>query len=328
MKKAPQPAFDKAEYLLRLSESKTRLRSTLAHLVEWVGKLDENAARSVALLEQLTDMFPCRKGGEYVHLAYDIHTSAKRYATLGVSVKSTTARYDLARLPRAELIGLLAGFCSKSEAAIHAKAFEEFQRGQARIAALKFLGVEYKPSARKGPVLLRWLEELRAYGTACVPALQAAVDEFLSLSERLDEAIFEFNGSMGPARFRSIRCTYQLDDSDLLGPARPELKVVTSIHPLTKQRRYNTMTAFKGQLRKKRVVRRLTQALGREPSVVETKAALEKERDRKPTDLITQEVIKACYLGRHAPVVFEAQENLVTVMRPWAELRAQLQALL
>lgn len=321
-------AFDKDAYLERLAASKSQMRATLLQLLEWVDRLDVHAASSFTAIEPLVDLFPTHCRSQYFRIGYDIHTSAKRYGALGVSIKSSSMRGDLSRMSPAEIAHLLKRFCAADEARAHTKTFSQFNRFLERVAALRFLDVDFVPLGQGGAVLPRWFESIEQYGKNCRPALEASVNRFLDLTSQLDQAMFDFNAAMGPVRFRAIRCSYTIDDFELLGPSNPEIKVVTYTHPLTKQRRYSSVRDFKADLRRRRVRKALTAALGRPPEPMELQAGLEKERNKKPGPYITKEVIKACYMGRHAKIILEAQDNLVAVMQPWAVLRAQLQALL
>ena len=133
---------------------------------------------------------------------------------------------------------------------------------------------------------------------------------------------------MGKVRYRSIRCTYTLDDVDPLGPSDPGFKVVSSINPITNNRRYNRMADFKRALKKKQISKELRLDFGRDPSKEEIDLTLKSFRPRRESDWITTKVIKACHLGRLSTDVFETQKNIVAVMQPWNALRSQLQALL
>lgn len=254
--------------------------------------------------------------------------SPKRYGTLGVALRTDTMRSDLAKLSAAELAAALRPISGSPACRDHAAIFQRLVRFNRRLAALKFLGVEFEIPGGGGAVLPRWFEGLAAYGLKCRPLLEEKFIEFLNLSEALDEAIFEFNSTMGKVRYRSIRCTYTLDDVDLLGPSDPALKVVTSINPVTGRRHYNRMADFEKGLKRKQIGKDLRRDLGRTPSKDEVDSALKALRPRSETDWITTKVIKACRLGRSSTQVFETQKNLVAVMQPWTLLPSQLQALL
>jgi hypothetical protein len=321
-------AYDPDAYLERFKESRERMKATMTQTLDWVGRLDVMAATVFTSVEPMTQLFPAYWDSEYCRICYDIHASTKRYGALGVSIKSNRMRTDLGSLSQTELVRLLGKFSTATDAKSHAAEFSRFNQFVKRVSALRFLEVEFLQASRTGPVLPRWFDALQRYGHLCRPRLQDRFNTFLKMSADLDQAMFEFNAVMGRIRFRSIRCSYTIADHDLLGPSSPEMKVVTSIHPLTQHRRYNSMIDFKTDLRRKRVRKALTETLGRTPEKDEVKAAMLKARDKKPNSLITREVIKACCLGRHATQVFEAQENLVAVMQPWTDLREKLQALL
>lgn len=320
--------FDKAEYLTQLEAARNRLLATRELTFDWVNRLDEHAASAFIQIEPLVSLFPRKLPEGTYRLVFEIHTTPKRYGALGVSLRTESMRADLSKVGQTGFVKILGAHCSSAEAKSHAVAFQAFENFNARVAALKSFGVELEPLPVRGPVLPRWFDALHAYGLKCRPVLAAAFDRFVDLSLQLDEAMFEFNSTMGPVRYRSIRCTYALDDFDLLGPADPSLKVVTSINPHTRRRRYNRMVDFKKALKKKRIGQKLRRELGREPGKQEIQEAISALRPRQETDWITKDVIKACYLGRSINDVFEAQENLVAVMQPWSALRAQLQALL
>jgi hypothetical protein len=325
---ANQSSFEKDAYLVQLDEARKRLETTKRQAIEWVARLDENAAAEFIRIEPMTTLFPCHKGKDTYRIVYDIHTTPKRYGSLGVALRTDRMRSDLAKMTGAELAKLLRPHTGMPAAKEHATAFSRFNRFNERVSALRFLGVGFATSIDSGPVLPRWFESLHAYGKRCRPELEAAFSEFTALSAALDEAMFDFNSSTGAVRYRSIRCSYTLDDFDLLGPSNPALKVVTSIDPATRRRRYNLMVDFKKALKKKRIGQQLRRQLGRDPDKSEVAMALQALRPRKESEWITREVIKACYLGRSINEVFEAQENLVAVMQPWSVLRNQLQALL
>ncbi|MEX6780539.1 hypothetical protein [Pseudomonas aeruginosa] len=320
--------YEKAEYLAQLEAARNRLLATRTMTLDWVNRLDEHAASAFIQIEPLVSLFPSKLPEGCYRLVFEIHTTPKRYGVLGVSLRTESMRADLSKVGPSGVAKVLAGHCSSAEAKNHALAFQEFEQFNSRVASLRAFGVDLEPLPVGGPVLPRWFEALHAYGLKCRPVLAAAFDRFLDLSRLLDEAMFEFNSTMGPVRYRSIRCTYTLDDFDLLGPASPSLKVVTSINPHTRRRRYNQMVDFKKALKKKRIGQKLRRDLGREPDKLEVQQAIKALRPRQETAWITKDVIKACYLGRSINDVFEAQEKLVAVMQSWTALRAQLQALL
>ncbi|MPQ69417.1 hypothetical protein [Pseudomonas sp. MWU12-2323] len=321
-------SFVKEAYLQQLDAARRRIVSTKRQTLDWVSRLDVFAASEFIHIEPMTALFPSIKGKHSYRLVYDIHTTPKRYGTLGVSLRSETMRTDLSKLTVGELSRLLSPHCGALDAKDHATAFQRFKRFNDQVAALRFLGVDFLDPVKGGALLPRWFEAIHAYGLKCRGAVEAAFDQFIELSAVMDEVIFEFNATMGAVRYRSIRCSYTVDDFDLLGPSNPALKVVTSIDPATRRRRYNLMADFKKSLKKKRMTQQLRRQLGRDPQKIEVAAALSALRPRKETDWITKDVIKACYLGRSINDVFQAQENLVAVMQRWTDLRAQLQALL
>lgn len=315
-------------YRQQLSDARSRLVSTGKQLLDWLSRLDESAASEFIHLEPMINLFPCQKRDDTYRLLLELHLSAKRYGTLGISLRTDNMRTDLANLTASELGGLLRPFCGADFSKEHAVAFQRLVRFNQRVAGLRFLGIEFDAPAGGGPVLPRWFEALANYGTKCRPALEARLNDFIRESASLDEAMFEFNSMMGKVRYRSIRCTYTLDDVDPLGPSDPALKVVTSINPTTHKRRYNRMADFKKTLKKKQIGKDLRRALGRDASKAEIEGALKALRPRRESDWITTKVIKACHLGRLSTEVFETQKTLVAVMQPWNALRSQLQALL
>ena len=321
-------SYEKEAYLQQLDAARRRIVSTKRQTLDWVSRLDVIAASEFIHIEPMTELFPSTKGKHSYRLVYDIHTTPKRYGALGVSLRSETMRTDLSKLTVGELSQFLRPHCGALDAKIHATAFQRFKRFNDQVAALSFLGVDFIDPVKGGPLLPRWFDAIHAYGLNCRGAVEATFDQFIALSAALDEAIFEFNATMGAVRYRSIRCSYTVDDFDLLGPSNPALKVVTSLAPATRRRRYNSMADFKKSLKKKRMAQHLRRQLGRDPEKSEVAAAIKALRPRKETDWITKDVIKACCLGRKIHDVFEAQENLVAVMQPWSDLRAQLQALL
>ncbi len=323
-----QNAFEKEAYLAQLDAARNRLIVSRRQAIDWVSRLDENAAFAFIQIEPMVSLFPRKKADNTYRIVYDIHTSPKRYGVLGVALRTDSMRIDLSKASLADVVKALTPHCNAAEAKAHAVAFQSFNKFNDRVAALRAFGVDLEPGTASGPVLPRWFELLHAYGTKCRPALEAAFDRFQSLTAELDEAMFEFNATMGPVRYRSIRCTYSIDDFDLLGPANPALKVVTSLNPATRRRRYNLIQDFKKALKKKRIGQKLRRELGRDPDKAEVQEALQALRPRAETEWITKDVIKACYLGRSINDVFEAQEKLVAAMQPWTEMRAQLQALL
>lgn len=315
-------------YRQQLTDARARLVSTGKQLLDWLSRLDESAASEFIHLEPMFNLFPIQKRAETFRLLLELHLSAKRYGTLGISLRTDSMRTDLAKLSASKLGGVLRPFCGSQISKEHAAAFQRLIRFNKRVAALRFLGVEFEVPSGGGPVLPRWFESLEAYGLKCRPLLEERLADFVLQSGSLDDAMFEFNSMMGKVRYRSIRCTYTLDDVDPLGPSDPALKVVTSINPATNSRRYNRMADFKKALKKKQIGKDLRRDLGRDPSKEEIEQALKALRPRRETDWITTKVIKACHLGRLSTDVFETQKNLVAVMQPWNELRSQLQALL
>jgi len=325
---AGEPAYEKGAYLAQLEAARGRVKTTKLQLMDWVKKLDEYAAAEVIFIEPMMALFPYQKGEVKYRLVYDIHTRGYRYGCLGVALRSETMRSDLCNESQSDLAKLLRPFTEGDEAKRLARAFQRLNRFNERVAALKFLGASFTLPPVQGAILPRWFEALNSYGTLCVPRLEAAFNEFEVLTAALDEAMFEFNSTIGAVRYRAIRCTYTVEDFDLLGPSNPALKVVTSINRATKHRRYNLMPDFKKSLKRKRIGLELKRTLGREPEPVEVANALKALRPRNETEWITREVVKACYYGRSINEIFEAQENLVAVMQPWKQLRMKLQALL
>lgn len=315
-------------YKQQMNDARSRLVSTGKQLLDWLSRLDESAASEFIHLEPMINLFPIQKGAETFRLLLELNLSKKRYGTLGMSLRTDSMRTDLAKLTPTALSEELRPFCGLELSREHAAAFQRLVRFNNRVAALRFLGIEFTPPAEGGPVLPRWFETLESYGSKCRPLLEARLNDFINQSDALDEAMFEFNSMMGKVRYRSIRCTYTLDDVDPLGPSDPALKVVTSINPTTRKRRYNRMIDFKKSLKKKQIAKDLRRELCRDPSKVEIEQALTSLRPRPETEWITTKVIKACYLGRISADVFETQKTLVAVMQPWNALRSQLQALL
>lgn len=320
--------FKKDEYVEKFGAARSRLAATKAQTVDWVSTLSEMAKAEFHHIEPVSELFPRKAGGETYRLIYEVQTTAKRYGTLGVALRTDRMRTDLAKLTTGELTQLLKPHCDEKDARAKALSFQRFHRFNERVAALRFLGIDFDVPTTSGPVVPRWLEALSLYGPKCSGPVEAAFDEFMALSGKLDEAMFDFNSAVGKARYRAIRCTYTVDDHDLLGPSDPALKVITFIRPSTNRRRYNVMTDFKKALKRKRIGQQLKRSLGRDPVRAEIDDALRALRPRKETEWITKDVIKACYLGRHIKEIFAAQENLVAVMQPWSAKRAQLQALL
>lgn len=314
-------------YKQQFNDARGRLISTGKQLLDWVSRLDESAASEFIHLEPMFNLFPAKMRSDTYRLLVELHQSAKRYGTLGVSLRTDSMRTDLANLSATEVGRLLRPFCGADLSRGHAEAFQRLVRFNNRVAALRFLGVTFEVPPG-GPVLPRWFEALEAYGVKCRPLLEKRLTDFVQQSACLDDAMFEFNSMMGKVRYRSIRCTYTLDDVDPLGPSDPALKVVTSINPATNSRRYNRMADFKKALKKRQIGKDLRRDLARDPSKEEIEQAVKALRPRRETDWITTKVIKACHLGRLSSDVFEAQKNLVAVMQPWNELRSQLQALL
>ncbi|HDS1721791.1 hypothetical protein NPS53_09780 [Pseudomonas putida] len=329
MSKFNTPASYTADaYKQQLNDARARLVTTGKQLLDWLSRLDESAASEFIHLEPMRNLFPTCKRSDTFRLLLELHLSEKRYGTLGIALRTDSMRTDLSSLTTTELAQLLRPFCGAQQSKEHAAAFQRLVSFNKRVAALRFLGVEFDVPLGGGPVLPRWFEALEAYGTKCRPLLEERLTDFIRQSACMDEAMFEFNSMMGKVRYRSIRCTYTLDDVDPLGPSDPALKVVTSINPATSSRRYNRMADFKKALKKKQIGKDLRRDLGRDPSKEEIEQAITALRPRRETDWITTKVIKACHLGRLSRDVFEAQTNLVAVMQPWNALRSQLQALL
>jgi hypothetical protein len=321
-------SFDQQAYEEQFKAARERVVKTKRQTLEWVSRLDVMAASEFIQIEPMLKLFPRTKGNHLYRLVYEIHTSPKRYGTLGVSLRTDSMRTDLSKLTLGEMTALLKPFCGQLDAKAHSISFQRFKRFNEQVAALRSFGIAINEEKLGGPVLPRWFEAIQAYGLKCSRAVENGFDQFIQQSQALDEAIFDFNSTMGAVRYRSIRCSYTVDDFDLLGPSFPALKVVTSIDPVTRRRRYNLMADFKKSLKKKRMGQKLRRQLGRDPEKSEVLAALNALRPRMETDWITKDVIKACYLGRSIKDVFEVQDNLVTAMQPWTVLRAQLQALL
>lgn len=329
MSQSNTPATYTADaYMQQLSDARARLVTTGKQLLDWLSGLDEAGASEFIHLEPMRSLFPTSKRSITYRLLLELHLSEKRYGTLGVSLRTESMRTDLASLTVSELGQVLRPFCGAQLSKEHATAFQRLIRFNNRVAALRFLGIDFEVPQGGGPVLPRWFEALEVYGKKCRPLLEERLRDFIRQSALLDEAMFEFNSMMGKVRYRSIRCTYTLDDVDPLGPSDPALKVVTSINPATRSRRYNRMADFKKALKKKQIEKDLRRDLGRDPSKEDVEMAIKALRPRRETDWITTKVIKACHLGRLSSDVFEAQTNLVAVMQPWNVLRSQLQALL
>lgn len=256
--------FEKEAYVLLLDAARRRRAATQKQTLEWVSALGSLAESEFINIEPMRELFPHSKGRDTFRLVYDIHQTAKRYGTLGVSLRTDRMRIDLMKVSSAELSKLLKPHCNAQDVKAHVQSFMRFRRFNEQVAALGFLGIKFEQPVAKGSVLPRWFSALGVYGHKCRSALEAVFEEFSTQSALLDEAMFEFNGTMGPARYRSIRCSYTVDEYDLLGPSDPALKVVVNIHPVTKQRRYNLMADFKKALKKKRFAQQLRRKLRRD----------------------------------------------------------------
>lgn len=249
MKKTGKPKFDQAAYVQQLDTAHRQLLATKQDIVSWVSQLDVFAASEFLKIEPLTGLFPCSKGGRSYRVILKIHTTPKRYGVLGVSLRADTLRTDLLKLTTGEVIGTLRQPLGLETAKIQAANFEHFRKFNERLAGLTSFGEEFSVPTKDGPSLPRWLKALEAYGQKCMGPVEAAFDEYIQITEALSEAMFDFNAAMGPVRYRSIRFTFSADEFDLLGPSKPSMKVVTSLHPLTGRRRYNEMCGFKKVLK-------------------------------------------------------------------------------
>lgn len=320
--------YDADAYLERFAIARRRLVMTRESTAQWAKNLDVEAAKVLAHLEPFFELFPCQVGADYTRVVTKFQKNSKRYGVMQLSLRIGSKSHDLMECSGKELTRLLQSVPDIGETEHHSAALKAFTNLNRRINGLTFLGVNF-PEPEKGKRrLYSWLQSLSEYGPACVEPLNQAFNSFIELSDDLDQAMFDFNVAVGRMRYRTLRCTYTLDDSDPLGPSNPSIKVVTSIHPVTGKRRYNYLTDFKEQLRKKRIKRELEKQLERAATKEELKASLLKQRDRRPHEWVTKEVIKACYLGGKSGEVFKAQSQLARVMADWNQQRSQLQALL
>lgn len=297
-------------------------------VLDWLAHLDVHAAHALTLIEPTLSLFPCERNGIYHRIQARINLNTRRYASLHLAVRKDTKHMDLLTTDPRQVQSFFSDMTSVADASAHALAIDEFARFNRRIEALSMAAQVMEVSKDIRKVIPAWLDSLQDYGLKCRQPISDAFDRYIELSNELDDAMFNFNTAVGRVRFRAMRCTYTLDDNDPLGPSDPQIKVITSIDRSTGRRRYNRMQDFKGQLRKRRVVKSLTADLGHKPTESEIKAALKKQRNRKPNEWVTKDVIKACYLGRKSTDIFEAQAHLADVMEPWSELRLKLQALL
>ncbi|MFL1449122.1 hypothetical protein ACI77O_12075 [Pseudomonas tritici] len=320
--------YEKDAYVSQLTASRERLAKTQMQILDWVKRLGEIAASEFLNLEAVTTLFPRAVGIDTYRLVFDIHETPKRYGSLGISLRTERMRTDLFKSSGSELSKILKMHAGALDAMALSSAVIRFRRFNEQLASLRFLGVAFEQPVLKGAVLPRWIEAVRLYGERCHGPLSMAFDTFNQQTATLDEAMYDFNSTVGRIRYRAIRCSYTVDDDDLLGPADPALKVVASMPPVSKQFRYYPMADFKRVLKKQRIKQQMHKQLDRVPTKAEVLAALQALRPRKETDWITKDVIKACYLGRKINDIFEAQENLVAVMQPWVSMRTHLQALL
>lgn len=320
-------AFDKDAYLSLLTSSRNRVHATRKQIVAWAEHLDEVAAAEVMLIEPHTSIFPLHAHDSSTRLAYEVLRTPKRYGMLSLSLRSEAMRCDLGKLSEQELEKTISRSLGRSKSKGLARALVRFQSFNDRVAALRFLGVDIKYPVQSGAVLPRWIDTMGQYGRECAPRLNDAFEEFFELSAVLNDTMFDFNTLMRPVRYRSIKCTFDVDEFDPLGPSNPQFKVVTSITP-DGRRRYNTMEDFKKLLKKKRMVRTLSKRTGGEVDNDAVLTALRALKPRSETPWITNHVIKACYAGRGSKEILATQEEVVAAMQPWAALRSHLQALL
>lgn len=325
---AAPPAFDRDAYLARLAASRARVLNTKLQLRDWLCTLEAHARFTLTGLDPLFCAFPQQHGEDRLRLVYDIHRRDKRYGNLGIAMRSTSMRTDLCRADPGNVLPLLKATIGDGQVRHVAAALKALNLFNGRVAALRTFGIDFPATEGDGTVVSRWLRALGIYGEMCVSRLEEAFVEFEALSEALDEAMFNFNATMGKIRYRAIRCTYKIDDFDPLGPAKPRLVVVVSNNRVTQKRRYNEIVDFKKALKHKRIAQGLKRELGRDPEKSEVQDAVRAIRARSESEWITRVVIEACYFGRSMTQIYEAQENLVAVMQPWTHARKQLQALL
>tara|TARA_R110002124_G_scaffold128157_23_gene288801 strand:- start:28962 stop:29963 length:1002 start_codon:yes stop_codon:yes gene_type:complete len=320
--------YNKEKYAEQIAEAKSQIHITRESVVSWCYTLDTAAAEKLIVIESMMNAFPNRKGDTYTRIVYDIHQSEKRYGTLGMSLKSSSFRTDLHSLSQHELAALLGNYFTKKAARQHAEDYQQFSLLMDRIAALRFLGIDFGPVSKEGPVVARWFEAVRAYGEKCAHKVDEEFKSYWDLCLKLDDAMLNFNATAGKIRYRMVKCSYTLNPEDPLGPSDPAIKVVSSINRKTKWIRYNKISHFKSNLVRVRVRKQLDLELGRPATKNELDEVMAKRRPKSNSPWLTKEVIRACHLGRRSKDLLEAQKTLITVMQSWQIQRANLQALL
>lgn len=216
MTKTEKSKFDSEAYVQQIYVARRRLFATKQSIVCWVSQLDVFAAQEFIKIEPTTDLFPRSRGERSYRLVLNIHLTPKRYGVLGISLRTDTMRIDLSKLTTGELIDALRQPLGFEGARIQASNFVHFRRFNERVAGLKSLGEEFSIFGTKGAILPRWFEALHAYGQKSMVPVERAFDDFIEMTKALDEAMFDFNAAMGAVRYRSIRCTYSVDDFDCL----------------------------------------------------------------------------------------------------------------
>lgn len=327
-KKVGRPAYDKVEYANRFATVRANVAVTRDRVNMWLKNLELECAGAVTRLAPLLSLFPQTIAGEYSRISFEIHSSNKRYGTLGIVIKTNSKRTDLGCLDRSGVKPALKAFCKERELRLIAPAVADFNELMNRVSGLRSICEEQFVRGEQGTVLTRWYEGIGAYGERCTQAVNEAFEIYEALSNDLEEAVFAFNHAAGRMRYRTVRCVFEVEDNDPLGPANPSFKVVTSINPRTRAIRYNHLVDFKNKLRSDRIKKALELSLDRAPTADEIKVALQRNGNRRPCKTLTTDVIKACHLGRRAKELYQAQDHLLAVMKDWSDLRSKLQALL
>jgi hypothetical protein len=176
--------------------------------------------------------------------------------------------------------------------------------------------------------LLNWIEEVCVTCENAGKRVAGIAERFLDLDAELNALTFEFNEARQPVRFHSIICRRDVLASDLLAPSAPKFRVVTFYDRRSGKRSSRDVQSYKIQMATSKVTGDLRRLLDREPTKAEVESRRAEQRTRRPSAMITAELISHCKLGKHSAGILRLQKKIADAMGEWEAQRAFLQALL
>ncbi|MGF6282243.1 hypothetical protein ABH908_000272 [Pseudomonas frederiksbergensis] len=314
-------------------------RHVLLHeLIEQLTFSHEKLLQSAEALIAQLDMFPANHDGEIHSIVWRWrpHSMAAKVRSVEVLLciddrsKAQRVQRMISLREHSIRVGLLAPSMGKRKAAHFSKGLDKFLVQADR--AVRWASAGDQPSilnqagARSG--LLNWIEGVCMTCENVGKRVAGIAERFLDLDAELNALTFEFNEARQPVRFHSIICRRDVLASDLLAPSAPRFRVVTFYDRRSGKRSSRDVQSYKMQMATSRVTGDLRRLLDREPTKAEVESRRAEQRMRRPSAMITAELISHCKLGKHSAGILRLQKKIADAMGEWEAQRAFLQALL